>query len=97
MPFVSDPLKIVEGIHRYAIGRGSVFHRQEGPNVELSSESVIVETTDGMRDIFDGLVIAAGAWSRQLINQMGDKVVCRLSKHHQFNKSKASPQVSDNK
>lgn len=71
---VSDPLKIIEGIHRYAIDRGSDFHRQEARLVELSSEGITVETTGGMKGTFDGVVIAAGAWSRQLLNQIGDDV-----------------------
>lgn len=69
---VSDPLRIVEGIHRYAVDRAAVFHRQEARIAELSSECIFVESGDGTRRPFDAVVIAAGAWSRQLLNQIGD-------------------------
>jgi len=69
---VSDPLKIVRGIHRYAVDRGAVFHRQEVRIAERTPRGVVVESAAGKRQAFDALVIAAGAWSRKLLNQIGD-------------------------
>lgn len=69
---VSDPLEIVKGVHSYAMERGAVFHRQEAHIVDRSPRGVVVESAGSKRQTFDGLVIAAGAWSRNLLNQIGD-------------------------
>lgn len=74
MSHVSDPLEIVEGIFNYARGRGASFCRQEVEIVELSADGVVLRTSSGLRIAFDGLVIAAGAWSRALLGQIGDDV-----------------------
>lgn len=71
---VSDPLKTVQGIHRYVVERGAVFHRGEADIVERTSRGVVVEPSERMRQTFDGLVITAGARSRELLNQIGDDV-----------------------
>lgn len=69
---VSDPLRIVEGIHRYATRKGMVFHRAEAHIISRDAAGITVETDGGKRATFDYLVIAAGAWSRRLLNQIGD-------------------------
>lgn len=69
---VTDPLAIVEGIFRYAVDRGAVFRRQQARIGGVSPAGVAVHVEDGTRNDFDGLVIAAGAWSRDLLRQIGD-------------------------
>ncbi|MFZ0488266.1 MAG: FAD-dependent oxidoreductase [Arenicellales bacterium] len=72
---VADPLGIVEGVFRYAASRGTVLHQGEARIGELSSEGIVVHTADGARYSFDGLVIAAGAWSGSLLKQIGDDIL----------------------
>jgi D-amino-acid dehydrogenase len=69
---VSDPLKIVEGLYRYTVEQGTVFRRGEMRIAAFGAEGVELAGTDGRSERFDGLVIAAGAWSRQLLRQIGD-------------------------
>ncbi|MDZ7841889.1 MAG: FAD-dependent oxidoreductase [Gammaproteobacteria bacterium] len=69
---VSDPLKIVEGLYRYTTARGTVFRRSDVRIAAAGGDGVELAGADGGRERFDGLVIAAGAWSRQLLRQIGD-------------------------
>lgn len=69
---VSDPLRIVEGLYRYAVDRGAAFERRDVRIAGVGPEGITLAAADGMRETFDGLVIAAGAWSRQLLKQIGD-------------------------
>lgn len=69
---VTDPLKIVEGLYRHTVEQGTVFQRREMRIAALGADGVELSGTDGSRERFDGLVIAAGAWSRQLLRQIGD-------------------------
>lgn len=69
---VSDPLEIVRGIHRFALGRGAVFHRREARISQRSPQGIVVASGGDAYQTFDALVIAAGAWSRRLLNQLGD-------------------------
>ncbi|HSH41655.1 MAG TPA: FAD-dependent oxidoreductase [Arenicellales bacterium] len=69
---VSDPLKIVEGLHRYTVERGTAFRQADMRIAARDADSIVLASTDGRRERFDGLVIAAGAWSRDLLRQIGD-------------------------
>lgn len=71
---VADPLRIVQGIFRYAASLGALLRKGEVRLGEFAPEGITVHLSDGTRDTFDGLVIAAGAWSRNLLRQIGDDV-----------------------
>lgn len=71
---VSDPLKIVEGLYRYTAERGTMFRQAEMRIAARNADSIVLASADGHRERFDGLVIAAGAWSRHLLRQIGDYV-----------------------
>jgi len=88
---VSDPLRIVEGIHRYAIDRGATFRRGEARIGAREAAGITVETDAGKRETFDNLVIAAGAWSRALLNQIGDDA--RLEAERGYNVTISRPNV----
>jgi len=69
---VSDPLKVVEGIFRFAAGLGAGFQRGEAAIAGRGDDGIVVTADSGSRRRFDALVIAAGAWSRHLLKQIGD-------------------------
>lgn len=69
---VGDPLRVVEGIFRYAVRQGAVFKRGEVRISHIDAEGISLSSSDGGRERFDGAVIAAGAWSRILLRQIGD-------------------------
>lgn len=69
---VSDPLKIVEGLYRYTVDRGTDFQRREMRIAAVDADGIELSGIDDGRARFDGLVVAAGAWSRQLLRQIGD-------------------------
>lgn len=89
---VSDPLKIVEGLYRYTVARGTVFRRQDVRIAAADGDGVELAGGDGSRERFDGLVIAAGAWSRRLLRQIGDDA--SLESDRGYNITISDPGVS---
>lgn len=70
---VSDPLKIVAGLYSHALEQGACFHRGEVRIAARSPDGISLKLNGENEPLrYDGLVIAAGAWSRRLLADIGD-------------------------
>lgn len=68
---VSDPYEVVTGLFRAAQRLGLVHERAEVSLVEARGDLVAV-TSQGVARLYDGAVIAAGAWSKPLAQRLGE-------------------------
>jgi len=70
-----DPSALVEALHAHCLAQGAqqVFQRVTGFERAGRQVSAVV-TGDGQRLPVDGVVVAAGAWSRPLAAQLGSRV-----------------------
>jgi D-amino-acid dehydrogenase len=83
--FVTHPWRLVDGYARHFAQAGGQFLQEhvralqprEGGGVRVRSER-------GIRD-FDGVVVAAGAWSRALAAQLGDRVFLDTERGYHLN------------
>ena len=68
---VTDPFEVVVGLFRAAQRLGVVHERAEVSLVEARGDLVAV-TSQGVARLYDGAVIAAGAWSKPLAQRLGE-------------------------
>ncbi|WP_112664002.1 NAD(P)/FAD-dependent oxidoreductase [Microvirga flavescens] len=72
---VSDPATVASDLLQIAIRRGAEHVAEEAIAIETSGEAVRVRTGNPSRLIeADRVVLAAGAWSRTLVKQLGDTI-----------------------
>ena len=71
--WLSDPHRVVQGMVDLFIARGGTFKQFDVHSVDFHDERIMLgDTTNSMRA--DKAVICAGAWSKPLARQLGDKL-----------------------
>jgi D-amino-acid dehydrogenase len=89
---VSDPRNLVDGLRRWLVNRGVAVHAgQVRSVVNKSASSISLSLDDGSRVPADRVVIAAGAWSSILANQLGDRAL--LESERGYNMTLPSPGI----
>lgn len=68
---LTAPLRVMQAVAHYAVRAGSIIHRSAVKRIERNDQHVILIDQAGDRHFYDRVVIAAGAWSRQLIRDCG--------------------------
>jgi D-amino-acid dehydrogenase len=72
---VSDPALLAADLMRLARERGATHVPAHAIRVEPEQEGVRVHTDGATAEVMsEGVVISAGAWSRSLANQLGDRI-----------------------
>ncbi len=72
--FVNFPRGLAQAYFSAALARGANFMQTEVLELKtLSSKDIGVRTAQGMQS-FDSVVVAAGAWSKKFVDQIGDRV-----------------------
>jgi D-amino-acid dehydrogenase len=66
----ADPLAICTQLAKLAFKKGCLFQQNEVLHISHSTQGVSLTTTKEMQ-IFDQIVIASGAWSKQLLKPLG--------------------------
>jgi D-amino-acid dehydrogenase len=70
---VSDPLELTMALFEAALERGASFERIGIDRISAEDRPAL-EASHGWRQVFDRVVVAAGAWSKPLAAALGDKV-----------------------
>jgi len=68
---VNMPLRMMQALAMQAGRQGAVFHKSQVQRLDANGETSAVVDTNGNRMQFDRIVIAAGAWSRHLVQALG--------------------------
>lgn len=69
---VLSPLTMMQALAASFVERGGILHKREVARIEAKpGDAAQVHTVDGEAVRYDGVVIAAGAWSRQLVRTLG--------------------------
>lgn len=72
--FVNFPKGLAQAYFAGALARGASFTQTEVLELQTTSDVAIgVRTAQGMQR-FDSVVVAAGAWSKKFVDQIGDRV-----------------------
>jgi D-amino-acid dehydrogenase len=71
---VSDPQHVGKGLWTYATSLGAKFLQAEVASVATSKAGAVVRLADGRKIEAAKLIIAAGAWSHRLANNLGDTI-----------------------
>lgn len=74
VPHVADPQALTEALGRQALERGAQFVPGKAVSIETEAELVTLRLADGTRLAANRLVVALGAWSKQLAASAGDPV-----------------------
>ena len=83
--FASYPWKLVDGYGQYFAQAGGQFLREKVRRLEpRDGGGVRVRSERGIRN-FDGVVVAAGAWSAKLATQLGDRVSLEAERGYHLN------------
>ncbi len=83
--FVSQPHRLVEGYARHFVATGGRLLQDRVRRLEpLTGEGVRVRAELGIHR-FDRVVVAAGAWSRSLAAQIGDRVSLETERGYHLN------------
>ena len=83
--FVSQPIRLVEGFVRHFLGAGGhIFQERVRTLVPVEGRGVCVRSELGIRQ-FDIVVVAAGAWSRELAAQIGDRISLDTERGYHLN------------
>jgi D-amino-acid dehydrogenase len=69
------PQKVLQVLAADVAARGAMFRQATVRAVETSEAGARVIDDTGMRHDFDRVVVAAGAWSRKLVRQLGQDVM----------------------
>jgi len=92
---VSDPLKIVEGIaDYYAIGKGANLIHGSVSGVTPKTNGVAVRLDTGERYLMDGIVIAAGAWSKHLTRQLNERIPLEVERGYNVTSATSDTQIN---
>jgi D-amino-acid dehydrogenase len=71
---VTNPLSLTEAIIAAFVQAGGKFQREQVRGFERDGKNVCAVVTDQTRHACDLAIVAAGAWSRELIRMLGDSV-----------------------
>ncbi len=71
---VTDPKQVGQGLWDYAQRNGAVFEKGEVSSISANGPGVIAQFTDGQTVLAGKVVIAAGAWSHRLAQNLGDRI-----------------------
>jgi D-amino-acid dehydrogenase len=83
--FVSHPWRLVDGYARHFAQVGGQFVQEHVRTLEpREGGGIRVRSERGIRD-FDAVVVAAGAWSRPLAAQLGDRVSLDTERGYHLN------------
>ena len=88
---VADPLRVVERVFALAIARGAAFARIPVAEIKATPDGVTVGLRDGRPIRADAAVLAAGAWSKPFVRQLGDNAP--LDTERGYNLTIADPGV----
>ena len=72
---VADPKRLVCSIRDWLLRRGVMIRRGEVSDIRVRSKSVVLELGGHDRISTEAVVVAAGAWSKRLAGQLGDRVL----------------------
>ena len=73
--FVRDPRGLAEAFMRSAEARGARHLRLKVEGLRANHDRRISVSAGGSTEVFDKVVVAAGAWSRRLARDVGDRVL----------------------
>jgi D-amino-acid dehydrogenase len=82
--FVASPYKLVQAHAAHFRSLGGEFAQERVRRVQPSDGGVRLDCELGIRD-FDAVVIAAGAWSKELARQVGDRVPLDTERGYHLN------------
>src|SRR5690606_10924518 len=71
---VADPQLLGKTIWRHAEAHGARFVKGDVALVMPARKGIVIQTRDGRTHTAGKLVVAAGAWSRGLARQCGDRI-----------------------
>lgn len=89
---VSDPKKVVDVLRNWLAANGVQIMRGQVDRVDPTSEGAEITLNGGITLSAAKIVIAAGAWSAQLANRLGDHVL--LESERGYNTTIPSPGIS---
>lgn len=72
--FVRDPAQLARQFLETTRGMGGKFRQQSVSELRPRADHRIDVTTESGTDVYDKVVVAAGAWSEKFVRQCGDKV-----------------------
>jgi len=83
--FVSQPIRLIEGYTRHFLANGGHIFQERVRRLEpLEDKRIRVRSELGIRR-FDLVVVAAGAWSREFTDQIGDRVSLDTERGYHLN------------
>ncbi|WP_307286272.1 NAD(P)/FAD-dependent oxidoreductase [Phyllobacterium ifriqiyense] len=71
---VSDPKHVGEGLWNYAQRNGAIFYQGEVASISAGEQGAIAHFADGRTINAAKIVVAAGAWSHHLAQNLGDRI-----------------------
>ncbi len=71
---VADPQRLGQAVWRYAETRGARFVHGDAAMAMPSRNGIAVQLREGRTHLSRNLVVAAGAWSKRLARQFGDRI-----------------------
>lgn len=71
--WISDPQKMVQGMVDLLIARGGKYRQFDAQSIDFQGQQVILKNTSATI-LADKVIIAAGAWSKSLARQVGDRL-----------------------
>jgi D-amino-acid dehydrogenase len=91
---VSDTLKIVSDISKYATDKGAHLMRDGVQEIMTTADGVEVVLESGQRLPMDGAVIAAGAWSKQLTRQLGERIPVEVERGYNITLARSQTAIN---
>lgn len=71
---VTDPYDFATAVGNVALARGAAFRKAEVRALRPHTDGAVVDLTDGTSLTANKVVVASGAWSRQLTAPLGDRI-----------------------
>jgi D-amino-acid dehydrogenase len=82
--FVSSPRKLTEAYAAQFVRMGGAIVQEHVRGIHIEAGHVVLDCELGLR-MFDTVVIAAGAWSKEFARQLGDKVPLDTERGYHLN------------
>lgn len=79
---VTETLPVLRGLIAYGAGLGVRLNHTEIIGLSPTERTVTVHTRDGQHVEEDAIVVAAGAWSKRLTDQIGDRIPLDSERGH---------------
>ena len=73
--FTPNPLRLVQSLAKLFQKRGGTLLRSDVTSIRFADNCPESLTTSQGKHTFDKLVVCAGAWSKSLLDQLGEKVI----------------------